>query len=135
MVKELLRVRWRGRAARGQAATPAASAWRPEAGRARLLLDEADRLAAQGKFAEAAHHLLLHSIQDLEDHRPRTIKPALTSRDIAAMDLLPPKARQAFDGIARVVERSLFGGRAVDADDFAECRRAYESFAFGGAWS
>jgi len=34
-----------------------------------------------------------------------------------------------------VVEHSFFGGRAVDADGFKECRRAYEAFAFPGAWA
>jgi hypothetical protein len=28
-----------------------------------------------------------------------------------------------------VVEKSLFGGRGVDADEFAACRGAYQAFA------
>ena len=67
--------------------------------------------------------------------RPRSIKPALTSRNIAELDALPVSARPAFSRIARSVERSFFGGREVDAGDFAECRRAYEAFAIPNAWS
>jgi hypothetical protein len=99
------------------------------------LLAQADELAAQGLYAEAAHHLLLHSIQDVEDHRPRAIRPALTARDIAALDQLPPTPREAFTRIAQAVERSLFGGRPLDKEGFAECRSAYEAFAFEGGWS
>jgi hypothetical protein len=134
LVREVVRVRWNRR---GRISQPAdqASTWRPQETRARLLLAQADELAAQGLYAEAAHHLLLHSIQDVEDHRPRAIRPALTSRDIAALETLPPAPKAAFTRIAQAVERSLFGGRPLDAAGFAECRSAYEAFAFEGAWS
>ncbi|CAN5333223.1 hypothetical protein BH11PSE2_BH11PSE2_13620 [soil metagenome] len=135
LIREIIKVRWQGKAKRKKSADAMAEAWRPTAEQARLLLAEVDGLAAEGRFAEAAHHLLLHSIQDVEDHRPRLIRPSLTSRDIAAMDGLPAEARSAFGKIADIVERSLFGGRAVDAVGFAECRRAYEGFAFGGQWA
>jgi hypothetical protein len=135
LVRELIRIRWRGRARKGGSGPAATADWRPQAARARLLLAEADALAAKGLYAEAAHHLLLHSIQDVEDHRPRAIRPALTSRDIAALEAIPPEPKAAFGRIAQLVERSLFGGRPLDADGFAECRRAYQAFAFEGAWA
>jgi hypothetical protein len=134
LVREVLRVRWARNPKKVRTAQDV-SAWRPQEARARLLLAQADELAAQGLYAEAAHHLLLHSIQDVEDHRPRAIRPALTSRDIAALEALPPTPKQAFQRIAEAVERSLFGGRPLDAAGFAECRSAYEAFAFEGAWS
>jgi hypothetical protein len=109
--------------------------WRPEAFRARALLEDADRLAAEGRYGEAAHLLLLRGIDDIEDHRPRLVKPALTARDIAALGEVPTGARGAFSAIAAVVERSLFGGERVDAAAFARCRAAYEAFAFAGAWA
>jgi hypothetical protein len=135
LLREVIKVRWHGRGRKAGTAAAAVDEWRPKAARARVLLAEADALAAQGLFAEAAHHLLLHSIQDVEDHRPRTIRPALTSRDIARLDAIPPEPKAAFGRIAELVEKSLFGGRALSADGFAECRRAYETFAFEGAWS
>ena len=67
-----------------------AESWRPNAARARALLEDADRLAAEGRFAEAVHLLLFRSIEDVEGRRPDLIAPSLTSRDIAALSALPP---------------------------------------------
>ncbi|HYM17020.1 MAG TPA: DUF4129 domain-containing protein [Micropepsaceae bacterium] len=109
--------------------------WRPPIARAQALLADADRLAAQGRFAEAVHLILFRSIDDIDERRPRSIKPALTSRNIAELEALPKSARPAFAQIATSVERSFFGGREIDEKDFAECRRAYEAFALPHAWS
>ncbi|HEY0053115.1 MAG TPA: DUF4129 domain-containing protein [Caulobacteraceae bacterium] len=109
--------------------------WRPAETAARALLQEADALAAEGRFAEATHLLLLRSIEDIQGRRPRAVQPALTARDIAGLDALPPAARPPFSLIAEVVERSLFGGRPVDADGFGRCRRAYEDFALPHGWT
>ncbi|MGH7024830.1 MAG: DUF4129 domain-containing protein, partial [Caulobacteraceae bacterium] len=109
--------------------------WRPEAFKARALLADADRLAAEGRYDEAAHLLLLRGIDDIEEKRPRLVKPALTARDIAALEAVPGPARGAFSKIAAAVERSLFGGQVLDAAAFAACRAAYEAFAFGDAWA
>ncbi|WP_165187595.1 DUF4129 domain-containing protein [Caulobacter soli] len=109
-------------------------AWRPSAAKARTLLEDADKLAAAGRFAEAVHLILFRSIEDIEAKRPDLIKPALTSRDIAQLDGVPDRVRRTFSDIARVVERSFFGGRAVGAEEFAACRQAYEGFAFAEAW-
>ncbi len=118
----------RSRPAKLDAAT---SDWRPPAARARTLLRDADALAAQGRFAEALHLLLFRSIDDIDERWPNTVSPALTSRDIAGHQGLSDIARQTFMTIARAVERSFFGGAAVGEADFAECRKAYESFALG----
>ena len=109
--------------------------WRPEPEAARALLEEADRLAAAGRFGEAIHILLFRSIDDLAGRRPGLVKPALTARDIAALEQMPPPARGAFTRIAERVERSFFGGRAVGAEDFAHARDDYETFAFSEGWS
>jgi len=108
--------------------------WRPEAAPVRAWLEEADALAGEGRFAEAAHHLLLRSVEDIGRRRPGLVQPALTSRELARAPALPERARGLFAGIAGVVERSLFGGRAVDAQDWAECRSAYADFARTAAW-
>lgn len=108
--------------------------WRPTVEAARVLLADADRLAAEGRFAEAVRTLLHRSIEDIRGARPDLVRPALTSRDIAALDALPQSARPAFAAIAQVVERGFFGGYPVGPDDFARCRRDYEAFALPGAW-
>ncbi|MGA0544030.1 DUF4129 domain-containing protein [Brevundimonas sp. VNH65] len=108
--------------------------WRPDETTARNLLAGADALAAQGRYAEAAHLLLLRSVEDIELKKPRAVRVSLTTREIAALSGLPEAARPTFGLIGTVVERSLFGGRPVDAADFAECRRAYEAFALPEGW-
>lgn len=109
--------------------------WRPDAQTARDLLADADALAGQGLYAEAAHLLLLRSVQDIEKRKPRALRISLTTREIAALEVLPEAARPAFAAIGRVVERSLFGGAPVGSSDFADCRKAYEDFALPTGWS
>ncbi len=109
--------------------------WRPAPAAALALLSDADALAAEGRFAEAVHLLLLRSINDIDGRLPNTVRPALTARDIAGLNRLPAAARPAFDRVARVVENSLFGGRPVDRAAFTDCRAAYEAFAFPQAWA
>jgi hypothetical protein len=113
----------------------AAEPWRPAPEQARALLEEADQLAAQGQFVEAAHLILLRSIQDIQARRPRAVAVSLTSRDIARLDALPPPARVLFSGIAEAVEISLFGGRPLDREGYGRCREAYSSFAEAGSWA
>ena len=106
-----------------------------EAGAARALLAEADALAAAGRFAEAVHLLLYRSVEDIEGRRPGLVKPAMTSRDLAAAQDLPPVARGAFSRIARAVEISLFGGRAIDAAAWDQCRGAYADLTVAKNWA
>jgi hypothetical protein len=109
--------------------------WRPEATEARELLGEADALAADGRYSEAAHLLLFRSIEDIDDKRPDLVRPALTSRDICALEEIPGRPRSAFARIAAMVERSLFAGRPLVSGDWTDCRAAYEEFAFAEGWS
>lgn len=114
---------------------PDPASLQPSAPRARALLEEADRLAAEQRYAEAAHVLLFRTIADLQARRPRALRPALTSRDIGRLEEIPLSARGAFDVIAQRVERSFFGGRALSAADFAACRNAYVNFASPASWA
>ena len=106
----------------------------PERGRARTLLAEADALAGAGRYSEAIHLLLFRSIDDIDERRPAVVRPALTSRDIAALDAIPPAPRSAFVRLVMAVERSLFGGRTLGPEDWRDCRGAYEEFAFAESW-
>ncbi len=115
--------------------TVAAQPWRPAEAQARALLAEADRLAAEARYAEAAHLLLLRSVEQIAARRPEAVRPALTSRDIAKQPGLPDDIRRAFAFIATLVERSLFGGASVDADGWTQCRRIYADAAFARAWA
>ncbi|HEX8621530.1 MAG TPA: DUF4129 domain-containing protein [Allosphingosinicella sp.] len=113
---------------------PLEEGWAPDAAPARSWLREADALAAQGRYAEAVHHLLFRSIEDIARRRPRLVRPALTSRELAAAEVLPPPARSLFARIAGLVERSLFGGRPVEAGDWTAARAAYADLVLPGTW-
>jgi hypothetical protein len=108
--------------------------WAPTETGARSWLQEADALAGEGRFAEAIHHLLFRSVEDIARRRPALVRPALTSRELAAAQGIPGRARELFAGIARLVERSLFGGRPVAESDWLSARQAYSEFALAAAW-
>lgn len=105
------------------------SDWRPDAGAAHALLEDADRLAEAGRFEEAIHLLLFRSIEDIGAKRPEAVRAALTSRDIVEAAPLSEDGRAAFRLIADAVERSFFGGRPAGRDEFDRCRGQYEAFA------
>jgi len=109
---------------------PETPTYRPDEETARVLLNDADKLAAQGKFAEAVHAILFRSIQDIEDKRPHHVKRSLTSREIASLSVLSPVARAGFSTIGSLVERSFFGGRPLGAGDYEISKSAYKDFAF-----
>jgi hypothetical protein len=116
------------------AAEREAEKWRPEEKAARALLAEADAMAAAGRYDEAARLLLHRSLEDIAARRPRLLRPALTSREIARVPALPEMVRRAFAAMAAPVERSLFGGRSLTRDAWEEARAAYGEFALPGAW-
>ncbi|MEL7109631.1 MAG: hypothetical protein AAGJ68_12825 [Pseudomonadota bacterium] len=108
---------------------------RPEAKRARALLEDADALAAEGRFAEAVHLLLFRSIDEIQEQKSGIIGRSLTAREIGALGVLPDWIRQALLPIIRIVERSFFGGQDVTEAGWREARASYETFAFGEAWT
>jgi hypothetical protein len=108
--------------------------WRPEERTARALLAEADAMAQAGRYDEAAHLLLHRSLEDIAARRPRLLRPALTSREIALVSALPDAVRGAFAAMAAPVEHSLFGGRTLTRDAWEAARAAYGEFALPGAW-
>lgn len=114
--------------------TKAEPEWRPDSQVARDLLAAADALAADGKFNDAVHLILLRSIEDIERFRPTTIRPALTARDIGAMPALPEAAKPIFQRIAAAVEKALFAGLTIESSEFVSCREAYVRFALPEEW-
>jgi hypothetical protein len=108
--------------------------WAPSEVHAHSWLAEADALASEGFFAEAIHRLLFRSVEDVARRRPALVRPALTSRELAAAEGVPVRARELFSRIARLVERSLFGGRPLGESDWLSARRAYSDFVMAAAW-
>ena len=103
--------------------------WTPERGEARALLEDADRLAAEGRYDEATHLLLQRSVGQIAAARPDWIGPSVTAREISAIPALPEPARLAFATIAERVERSLFALRRLGEPDWQAARSAYADFA------
>ena len=103
--------------------------WSPDRNEAVALLEDADRLAAQGRYNEAAHLLLVRSVSQISALRPELVEPSSTAREIAMLPALPENARIAFANIAATVEQSLFALRRLSAPEWQAARDAYAEFA------
>ncbi len=114
---------------RRKGGAPEADVWTPDQAEAEALLSDAEKLAAEGRFAEAVHLLLRRSVQQIARSRPQWIAPANTAREIAALPMLPEGGRRAFGEIARRVERSRYALRNLNDDDWQAARAAYADFA------
>lgn len=109
--------------------TEAEPEWQPDTAQSLALLEDADRLAAQGKYDEATHLLLQRSVVHLSEAKPDWVEPSSTARELVAIQALPDKARATFGVIAERVERSLFALRSLSKDDWEAARAAYADFA------
>ena len=121
----LLYPRWK---ARRVGPTPAPE-WTPDSQAALALLEDADALAAAGRYDEAARLLLQRSVGEIAASRPDWLAPSSTAREIGANPRLPWRARAAFVVIAREVERSLFALTGLVREDWERARAAYAEFA------
>ncbi len=110
-------------------AVAAEAEWLPDTAATLALLEEADRLAAEGSFDAATRLLLQRSVGHIAASRPDWVEPSSTARELAALPALPDTARAAFRVIAERVERSLFALRALDRADWDAARAAYAEFA------
>ncbi|MFM7376545.1 MAG: hypothetical protein ACKO1O_00185 [Erythrobacter sp.] len=122
----LLRFRRKGK---GKAEVAAEETWRPDAATSLALLEDADRLAADGRFDEATHLLLQRSVAQISAARPDWVEPSSTARELAALPAIPDAAREAFRVIATRVETSLFALRPLARADWEAARAAYAEFA------
>lgn len=114
---------------RARPADEEAPHWTPVRAEAMALLADADRLAGEGRYGEAAHLLLQRSVRQIRDARPDWLSAASTAREIAVLPALPDTGRRAFAVIAERVERAIFALRDLDGDDWAAARSAYAQFA------
>ena len=105
------------------------TAWMPDQGAVIALLEDADRLAAEGRFDEATHLLLQRSVSHIAEARPGWLEPSSTAREIARLPALPEAARAAFATIAERVERALYALRPLAQEDWQTARAAYSDFA------
>ena len=92
------------------------------------ILDEADRLAAEGRYSEAIHVLLLTGLDHAARHASRRIPPALTSREILRALPLAAAMADALRVLVGLSERGHFGGRALSEADYQESREKFRLF-------
>ncbi|MCK0127318.1 hypothetical protein [Erythrobacter sp. F6033] len=126
----------RRREARKDRAAEGEPEWAPTRSESLSLLEDADRLAAEGRYDEATHLLLQRSVGQIAAARPDWVEPSSTARELAALPTLSEAARGAFGTISERVERSLFALRKLDQNDWTAARAAYTDFALvkiGGA--
>ncbi len=93
--------------------------------RRELDVEDATRLAAEGRYGEAIHALLLAAIQHFAARARLTIQPSRTSRELARLLPLSGESRPKFNELVMAVERTLFGGEPAGAEDF---QRSLERF-------
>lgn len=103
--------------------------WQPDREQSLALLEDADRLAAEGRYDEAVRLLLQRSVGQIAKARPDWVVPSSTARELAVLPMLSDAARGAFRTIAETVERSLFALRSLNGDDWEAARKAYADFA------
>ncbi|MFN3990493.1 MAG: hypothetical protein ACK4IS_09555 [Erythrobacter sp.] len=107
----------------------AAVPWRPDTAASLALIEDAERLAAEGRFDEATHLLLTRSVGELAAARPGVVEPSSTARELAALPALSDAAREAFRVMAERVEISLFALQRLERADWEAARDAYARFA------
>lgn len=99
----------------------------PEAGAPPVIpIAGAEALAAERRWAEAIHALLLETLQALS--RAARLAPSLTSREIAEQVALPSRARDALRGLVLAVEVSRFGGAPAAEEDYRACLGSFHAF-------
>ncbi|WP_299620029.1 hypothetical protein [Pelagibius sp.] len=91
-------------------------------------LEEADALAAAGRFAEAIHLLLLVAMDHLRRDLGPRIAPALTGREILHLAALPQALAEPLGRMVSLSEIKHFGGRDAAGPDYALCRQDFLAF-------
>ena len=90
-----------------------------------VLMSEVERLAAAGRFGEAAHLLLLLAVVRMSAAK-RTVAPAsFTSRELVVVLPSGPEERLAFQELVERVELALFGGKPLQPEGFQRCLALY----------
>jgi len=86
-------------------------------------LEEAEKLAADGRFGEAIRALLHLTLDSLRGILPTD--SSLTSREILRRSRLPAASRDLLEHLVAAVERSLFARRPVHQADYDSCVSEY----------
>jgi hypothetical protein len=106
--------------------TGAAETGRPAAG---MVLGAADELAAQGRFVEAMHVLLLQALAEIRVRLNEQFADSLTSREILRSKQLSDELRHPLRDVVSRVEWSYFGEHPAEQNDYLACRSSFAALA------
>jgi hypothetical protein len=82
--------------------------------------EDATRLAAEGRYAEAIHALLLAAIRHFAERSRTPVQASRTSRELVRLLPLGAATKEAFTELVGTVELSLFGGLPVGRDEYEQ---------------
>jgi hypothetical protein len=88
------------------------------------LLD-AEALAAQGRYGEAIHLLLLRTFAVLARRMGSRLAPGMTAREAVARLSLPGPARPALADLVDAAETTTFAGRSASESDYLRCAERF----------
>jgi len=132
--RDMLPTWWRGQG--GAWTADEALAGSVEARTPDVVLGAADDLAAEGRFVEAMHVLLLQGLADIRRGLDEQFADSLTSREILRSTKLAETGRAALRDIVNRVEWTYFGEHPAALPDYAACRASFNALAqalHGGA--
>ena len=98
-------------------------------------IDEIERLARAGAFAEAIHLMLLRALEALRRRLGTSWAKSLTSREIVRRSELPVSDRSALKVLVGAVEISRFGGHSANEQVYRACLDQYRLIGESGAFS
>ena len=121
----LLFVAWLARrlAERGDSGSISEGASAPTLDAGPLL--DAEALAAQGRYGEAIHLLLLRTFEVLARRMGSRLAPGMTAREAVVRLSLPGPARPALADLVEAAETTTFAGRAASESDYKRCANRF----------
>jgi hypothetical protein len=93
------------------------------------VLGAADDLAAEGRFVEAMHVLLLQGLADIRARLDEQFADSLTSREILRSTKLSDAGRSSLRDIVNRVEWTYFGEHPAELADYVACRASFDALA------
>jgi hypothetical protein len=96
------------------------------------LLSEADACAAQGRYRDAVHYVLLAAMAHVASRFRDGAPESATSRELLRAAELQSQERTALRDLVSRADRAWFGFHPSGADDYAGARHCLETFLSGG---
>ena len=90
-----------------------------------VVLGAADELAAQGRFVEAMHVLLLQALAEIRRRLDEQFADSMTSREILHSRRLSDALRRPLREVVARVEWSYFGEHPAARADYVACRASF----------